>query len=289
MTSTALAVKEVEFNGDILKAAQDQQSQKIYVAVKWVCNGIGLSDGQSRRQVENVSGDEVLKQGIANLRLPTNSGYQDVLCIEVNFLPLWLAKIHVTPTMKKENPILTKKLIEYQLKAKDVLAAAFVPQYTNTTDGTAFELLRLVKEMEKNLKNLLTSDRNPITTCSNQAFKRLTNASVQYLSRRGNMKIGTAWKIARSSIKETAKQNIRLDEIAQNPLLRLQMMQDIINVLEEKAFSYNKETISLPLPKMKNKRNEKIIKMRSQGKKVREIAKKYNLSCQQIYQILKKA
>jgi hypothetical protein len=46
----------------------------------------------------------------------------------IDFLPLWLAKISITPKMKKNNPELVEKLIQYQLKAKDVLAAAFLPQ-----------------------------------------------------------------------------------------------------------------------------------------------------------------
>ena len=50
----------------------------------------------------------------------------EMLCLKLDFLPLWLAKISITPTMKKENPQLVENLIEYQLKAKDVLASAFL-------------------------------------------------------------------------------------------------------------------------------------------------------------------
>jgi len=39
----------------------------------------------------------------------------------------WLAKISITPKMQKENKEVMNKLIEYQLKAKDVLAKAFLP------------------------------------------------------------------------------------------------------------------------------------------------------------------
>ena len=49
-----------------------------------------------------------------------------MLCIRLDFLPLWVAKINPTPTMKKENPQLVENLVEYQLKAKDVLADAFL-------------------------------------------------------------------------------------------------------------------------------------------------------------------
>lgn len=56
---------------------------------------------------------------------------QDAYCLKLDFVPLWLAKISITPTMEQETPELAEKLMEYQLKAKDVLAAAFMP----TTGG----------------------------------------------------------------------------------------------------------------------------------------------------------
>lgn len=48
----------------------------------------------------------------------------------IRFYSLWLAKISITPSMKENNPVLVEKLVEYQLKAKDVLAAAFLPTYS---------------------------------------------------------------------------------------------------------------------------------------------------------------
>lgn len=122
---SGLAVKDVQFNGDTLRAAQDAENI-IWVGVAWVCRGIGLSQGQEKRQVTNLKDDIVLSQGVANLQLPTNGGNQEVLCLKLDFLPLWIAKMHITPTMKRENPQLVENLIEYQLKAKDVLAAAFL-------------------------------------------------------------------------------------------------------------------------------------------------------------------
>ena len=57
----------------------------------------------------------------------TGNSDSDVLCLILDYLPLWLAKISITPTMKRENPELVNRLIEYQLKAKDALAKAFLP------------------------------------------------------------------------------------------------------------------------------------------------------------------
>lgn len=119
-----LTVKDVEFNGAVLRAAQVENI--IWVGVKWVCDGLGLSEGQIKRERKRLQEDLVLSKGGRNLVLPTNGGNQDVLCLMLDFLPLWLAKINITPTMKRENPALTENLIEYQLKAKDVLAEAFL-------------------------------------------------------------------------------------------------------------------------------------------------------------------
>jgi phage antirepressor YoqD-like protein len=121
-----LVTKEVEFNGDLLKAVQDVSSNKIYVGISWVCNGIGLNKSQKDTQVQKIQSDIVLKQGCLKFQAGVFDDNNDTLSIELNYLPLWLAKISITPTMIKENPEVTQKLINYQLQAKDVLVKAFI-------------------------------------------------------------------------------------------------------------------------------------------------------------------
>jgi P22_AR N-terminal domain. len=130
---TALAVKNVDFYGDGLLAAQDKDG-KVWAGVSYICNGIGFTKHQKDRQIANIQSDLVLKQGASNLRLPTNSGVQSALCLYIDFVPLWLAKISITPKMQRDNPKLVEKLINYQLKAKDVLAKAFLPQYQKSNN-----------------------------------------------------------------------------------------------------------------------------------------------------------
>lgn len=122
---TGLAIKDVEFNGATLRAAQDTENI-IWIGVAWVCQGLGLTKGQMQNERKKIQTDEVLSQGERNFVLPTEGGNQESLCIKLDFLPLWLAKISITPTMKRENPELVENLITYQLKAKDVLAEAFL-------------------------------------------------------------------------------------------------------------------------------------------------------------------
>ena len=121
-----LIVKEVEFNGNSLLAVKNKDNDKIYVGVNWVCDGLGLD---ARRQKEKVQKHEVFSKGVSTLPLPSNGGEQDTLVIELDFLPLWLSNINP----KLVGNEVKEKLIQYQLKAKDILAKAFLPQY-NTTD-----------------------------------------------------------------------------------------------------------------------------------------------------------
>ena len=143
-------VKQVDFQGDTLLAIQNNDNQKVYVAINYICEGIGLSDGQFRRQKQNLNDDLVLQKGVTNLSYPTNGGNQDVLCIELDYLPLWLAKISITPNMKSNNPELVEKLIDYQLKAKDVLANAFIHNVTQIVPQTYKDaLLALIESIEE--------------------------------------------------------------------------------------------------------------------------------------------
>jgi phage antirepressor YoqD-like protein len=130
-----LVTKEIDFNGNILIATQDESTGIIYVGVRWICAGIGLSEGQVKNERQRIKRDLVLKRGGRNLILPTQSGEQEVLCIELDYLPMWLAKISITPKMMIETPELTNKLIKYQLQAKDVLARAFIHTDNVTLDN----------------------------------------------------------------------------------------------------------------------------------------------------------
>lgn len=122
-----LEVKKVPFMGTELMAARDTDGQ-IWAGVRWMCDGIGFSEGQRKRQIANIQDDTVLSKGGPNLILPTKGGSQRTLCLKLDYVPLWLAKIAITPRMERETPELAARLEQYQLKAKDVLAAAFLPQ-----------------------------------------------------------------------------------------------------------------------------------------------------------------
>jgi len=141
-----LMVKTVKFNGDELVAVQSNENGKVYVGVNIICSVLGLD---LRRQREKLRENEVLSKGVSTLPLPSNGGNQDTLVLELDFLPLWLANINP----KLVNKDVKEKLIEYQLKAKDILAQAFVHNNTQySIPQTYSEALRLAAEIHQQLE-----------------------------------------------------------------------------------------------------------------------------------------
>lgn len=122
-----LIVKNVDVFGDTIIAAQDENGV-IWAGVSWLCKGIGLTKDQTGNERKKIQEDLVLSQGVKFHPLGTGNANKEVLCLQLDYIPLWLAKISITPAMKENNPKLVDKLVKYQLRAKDVLAEAFLPQ-----------------------------------------------------------------------------------------------------------------------------------------------------------------
>lgn len=122
-----LVVKNVNVLGDTIMAAKDNDGT-IWAGVSYFCKALGMSNKQRDSQVAKVQNDKTLKQGTQKFREGTFDANNDIIAIKVDFIPLWLAKIHITDKMENEHPELAEKLLEYQLKAKDILAEAFFPK-----------------------------------------------------------------------------------------------------------------------------------------------------------------
>lgn len=191
--NSELIVKDVEFHGDMLRAAQDPDG-KVWVGVRWVCQGIGFGEDKIDNERKKIQKDIVLSKGVKFYSLGEDRAKSNVLCINLDYVPLWLAKIAITPTMQRENPVLVKKLIDYQLKAKDVLAAAFlgdkktteniipvykpqgnmiqlqfpdiqmptIPDYSNRLDEINNKIDKLYAEMGKFATAMINTNANPV-------------------------------------------------------------------------------------------------------------------------------
>lgn len=143
-----LAIKSVDFFGDNLVAAKDELTGKIYTGVSYICKGIGLSKSQKDTQIQNIQNDLVLKRGCLKFQAGVIDPNNEVLAIELDFLPLWLAKISITPKMQEEQPEVTEKLVSYQLKAKDVLAEAFVQNKPTCIEDVLISSLQEMKALK---------------------------------------------------------------------------------------------------------------------------------------------
>lgn len=115
-----LIMKEVCFKSKKIRAIEE--NGKIYVAVKDICNNLGMNGDHYRNQKKKIQKDELLKGGSKLTPLESNGGIQETMLLELDYLPIWLAKIN--PARFSDE--LKKELMDYQLKAKDVLAEAFL-------------------------------------------------------------------------------------------------------------------------------------------------------------------
>ena len=165
-----LIIKEVNFSGDIIPVIKDSDDV-IWVCVRWICRGIGLSDGQTARQIQKIKEDLVLEEAHKYIGVQTASGTQRTLALKIDYLPLWLCKINATPSMRRESPQVVEKLLKYQLQAKDVLAAAFLNDNQQTMGIQSGEMGNLILEEQRKQTDMLEKFCNVIM----QSYSTLAN------------------------------------------------------------------------------------------------------------------
>lgn len=121
-------VKPVDVLGDTIMAAKDEKNV-IWVGINYFCQGLDMEKKQRDYQVEKVKTDKTLKRGCRKFPAGVFDIANEVYALRLDFIPMWLAKITITKKMEKEHPELADKLLEYQLKAKDILAEAFLSKH----------------------------------------------------------------------------------------------------------------------------------------------------------------
>lgn len=132
-----LVVKNVDVLGDVITAAKDEAGN-IWVGINSFCHGLDMNKQQRDWQVKRVREDKTLCKGCREFSAGVFDAANSAYALRLDFIPIWLAKISITDKMQSEHPELADKLLNYQLKAKDVLAEAFLPKQNTmpqTTDG----------------------------------------------------------------------------------------------------------------------------------------------------------
>lgn len=128
-----IQVRPVDVLGDTIMATQDEKGY-IWAGVSYFCKALGMSNKQRDNQVAKVQTDKTLKKGTLKFQEGVFDPNNEAVGIRIDYIPLWLAKIPITERMEQDHPDLADKLLNYQLKAKDILAAAFLPKQENTGD-----------------------------------------------------------------------------------------------------------------------------------------------------------
>jgi hypothetical protein len=190
MEKEKLQQKLIDFEGGQILGVRDETGA-LWLGVRKVCNDLGLTEGQTNRQVNNISDDLVFEGNYTKFDMVQNEGRRqvnrEVLCIKEDVITLWLAKIKLTPIMQKENPEAVKKLIKYQLKCAKVLHNAFFSteeqkQETFNELGLEGKIVNLESKIDaqtgelKETKDRLNTLIDNSTINSRQASRLLTHA-----------------------------------------------------------------------------------------------------------------
>jgi len=217
-------VAEIEFLGDQILVVQHIKQNKTYVGLKPIYMGIGMTEGQWQSFTRKVQDDTVLMRGIANLQLPTKGGNQQSLCMELDYLPLFLAKISITPNMIKKQSEVVERLVEYQMKAKDVLAQVFLKKKEE------WNLQREVSKIDR--KRMTSSIQTYIPNAKHFTYSNYTDMVYKILF---NM---TAKKI-RETRNINKKSDLTRDYLTQEELKIVDEAETIVTALTALGFKYD--------------------------------------------------
>jgi hypothetical protein len=121
--------KTVVFYGDTLIATQVMDTGAIFVPLNHLCDNLGIA---RPRQMQRVRDHPVLSRGFVTLAIQTAGGAQDMHCLRLDLIPLWLAGINANRVASA----VQEKLIRYQAEAAAVLWAAFRPDILPADETT---------------------------------------------------------------------------------------------------------------------------------------------------------
>lgn len=164
INQAALQITTFDFYGDELIALKDNATGEVYTAINTILRNIGFkTKDQIRRRRDSWVNDLSLSKGIQKFDMPAQEVVtkfdttiiidKETLCISQRKLPLALAKLHITPSMKKKQPELVKRLLLYQDKCADVLAAVFI-DHTPIQDIQFQEVITVLNRLGKSINTL---------------------------------------------------------------------------------------------------------------------------------------
>lgn len=150
---SALQITTFDFYGDELIALKDNATGEVYTAINTVLRNIGFKNTQVRYHRNKWINDLAIFQGVHKFSIPSNGGYQLSDCITSRLLPFALAKINISVRTKREYPELVRRLLLYQNKCADVLAAVFI-DHTSIQDIQFQEVIKVLNRLGKAINSL---------------------------------------------------------------------------------------------------------------------------------------
>ncbi len=126
--------------GDTLWARRNDDG-RVFVAVKPICESIGLLWGSQRNRLYR---DPVLKEGVFMMNTPSAGGVQKALCLPLDLIPGWLFGVDVN----RVKPELRDRLIAYQRECHRVLFDHFAGTVRNAIDMAAVEESSMVDPVD---------------------------------------------------------------------------------------------------------------------------------------------
>ncbi|WP_243153371.1 endonuclease NucS domain-containing protein [Clostridium sporogenes] len=120
MQKEQMETKLINFEDGQLLGIKTKEGE-IYLGVKKVCDDLGLTEGQARRQVANINKDIVLRNGCGKIKIPIETKNQIIqkhnsICLEIKYLPIWLSKIN-TQSLTEEQYKKIMKLLNWCLSS----------------------------------------------------------------------------------------------------------------------------------------------------------------------------
>ena len=220
-SNTALQVTNFDFYGDNLIALQDNATGEIYTAITHVLRGIGFTDKQIEHQQNKILNDEILKSHTlkfsgVDLNMPS---VNEIWCISQRKLPLALAKINITPKMKKNQPELSDRLLKYQDKCADVLASVFIDHKIPSQPN----LQPLIDSLSILTQTITTMQQDISTLKESQTQKKLPEKKYSRWKTNTFNKLNTLL----SYVNTHSEENLKLSEIIH---LVIQETEDTYNI-----------------------------------------------------------
>jgi hypothetical protein len=168
--------KQILFDGNELLAVEtvvwdstlNRYVIKVYAAVHWIAQGIGLSKVQEKGQVRNLKSTPIYKGKLAKTNIEVDGKlHKGILLLEADFLTAWLGKLNGNVLFYGNSVPLRDKLLRYQQNAQKIIVSAFAQSSIYEAEFTDWHRenmmeLRLVKEQSESALLALKTESSRI-------------------------------------------------------------------------------------------------------------------------------